>query len=346
MSIRVEDIAKSWEGFEALKGVSLEVAAGELVALLGPSGSGKTTLLRVIGGLEVPDRGRVFLHAEDATEQHVQKRGVGFVFQHYALFRHLDVFENVAFGLRVKPKHIRPSESEIRKKVEELLALVHLGPYGHRRPDELSGGQRQRVALARALAVEPRFLLLDEPFAALDARVRQELRRFVRGLHERLGITTLIVTHDQEEALELADRVVVLKEGRIEQVASPADLWAAPASPFIFDFLGRGPLFEGTVRGGRLLAEGLDLPAPGVGEGLRGVVGVDAATVSLERAEAGARVRRSQPFRDLQRVDLELPGGRVVRLELPGDRVVPEAGATVRLAAHRTWAWPAVPGHG
>jgi len=344
MSIRVQGIRKSWPGFVALRGIDLEVHSGELVALLGPSGSGKTTLLRVIGGLEVPDSGRVFLHTEDATGHQVQQRGVGFVFQHYALFRHLDVFENVAFGLRVKPRAERPPEAEIRRQVEALLNLVHLAPYGNRRPDELSGGQRQRVALARALAVAPRFLLLDEPFAALDARVRQELRRFVRGLHERLGITTLIVTHDQEEALELADRVVVLHEGRIEQVATPAELWAAPASPFVFDFLGRGPLFEGVVEGGRVRADGVDLAAPGLAEGSRAVVGVDGSGVRLKPAgpaDEGAHIRRAQPFRDRLRVELDLPRGRSISLDLAPDVALPAG--PVALVAQRTWAWPQVP---
>jgi sulfate transport system ATP-binding protein len=220
MSIEATHIRKSYGEFEALKDVSLRIESGELVALLGPSGSGKTTLLRIIAGLEVPDSGTIRLNDEDATKATASQRHVGFVFQHYALFRHLTVFENIAFGLRLRPRSTRPSEEQIRRRVNELLQLIQLDWLGNRFPNQLSGGQRQRVALARALAVEPRVLLLDEPFGALDAKVRKELRRWLRRLHDELHIASVFVTHDQEEALEVADRVAIMNHGRIEQVGT------------------------------------------------------------------------------------------------------------------------------
>ena len=262
MSISVIGISKAFSAFRALQGVSLEVASGELVALLGPSGSGKTTLLRVIAGLERPDAGSVHFEGADITGQRVQERGVGFVFQHYALFRHMTVFENVAFGLRVRPKAHRPSNSEITDKVTNLLKLVQLDYLGDRYPSQLSGGQRQRVALARALAVEPRVLLLDEPFGALDAKVRQELRRWLRRLHEEIHLTSVFVTHDQEEALELADRIVIMNEGQVEQDASPVEVFEHPASPFVMNFLGNVNIFHGRVEEGRALLGPLDVDYP------------------------------------------------------------------------------------
>ena len=236
----------------ALDDVSLNIPTGELVALLGPSGSGKTTLLRIIAGLEVPDAGLVRFDREEATNLSARDRNVGFVFQHYALFRHMTVFENVAFGLRVRPRRLRPSEQKIRARVEELLGLVQLDWAGERLPSQLSGGQRQRVALARALAVEPKVLLLDEPFGALDAKVREELRRWLRRLHDELHITSVFVTHDQEEALELANRVVVLNDGRIEQAGTPEEIYHHPATPFVYNFLGNVNLFHGRVRDGKV----------------------------------------------------------------------------------------------
>ena len=224
MSIEARNVSKRFGDFVALDNVSLAVPTGGLVAVLGPSGSGKTTLLRIIAGLEAPDAGSVLFHGQDATERTMRDRHVGFVFQHYALFRHMTVFENVAFGLRVRPRRDRLPEKSIRSRVQELLSLVQLDRMGDRHPAQLSGGQRQRVALARALAVQPRVLLLDEPFGALDARVRQELRRWLRRLHDELQITSLFVTHDQEEALEVADQVVVMNAGRIEQVGSPEEV--------------------------------------------------------------------------------------------------------------------------
>lgn len=247
MSISVRDIRKNFGRFTALDGVSLEIPDGQLVALLGPSGSGKTTLLRIVAGLEFPDCGTVQFDGRDITEHSARERRVGFVFQHYALFRHMTVFENIAFGLRVRPRKFRPSNDQIRAKVNELLRLIQLQNQAQRYPSQLSGGQRQRVALARALAVEPRVLLLDEPFGSLDAKVRMELRRWLRQLHDQVHITSVFVTHDQDEALEVSDRVAVMNEGRIEQVGSPDEVYNQPASPFVYNFLGNVNLFHGRV---------------------------------------------------------------------------------------------------
>ncbi|WP_409296859.1 sulfate/molybdate ABC transporter ATP-binding protein [Peribacillus sp. SCS-26] len=239
MSISIKGISKAFNKYPAVNGLSLTIPTGGFAALLGPSGSGKTTLLRLIAGLEYPDEGQIFFNGTDYTQKSVKERKVGFVFQHYALFKHMTIFENIAFGLRVKPRGIRPGKAEIREKVYGLLNLVQLEETAGRYPSQLSGGQRQRIALARALAVEPEILLLDEPFGALDAKVRQELRNWLRELHEKLNITTVFVTHDQEEALEMADEVVVMNGGRIEQTGSPWDVYHAPANPFVYSFLGR-----------------------------------------------------------------------------------------------------------
>jgi sulfate/thiosulfate transport system ATP-binding protein len=247
MSITVENIRKRYGPFTALNGVSLTVESGELLALLGPSGSGKTTLMRVIAGLESPDSGRILLREEETTHLSAARRGIGFVFQHYALFRHMTIFENVAFGLRVQPRRIRPSRAEIRDRVSELLSLVQLDTYARMFPDQLSGGQRQRVALARALAVRPGVLLLDEPFSALDAKVRKELRDWLRRIHDGLHVTTVLVTHDQEEALEVADRVAILNHGSLEQYGTPQEIYDHPVSPFVYNFLGDVNLFHGRV---------------------------------------------------------------------------------------------------
>ena len=252
MSIDIQHIQKQFGDFTALGDVSLTIQSGELVALLGPSGCGKTTLLRIIAGLEAADSGAILFSGEDTTHVHVRERQVGFVFQHYALFRHMTVFENIAFGLRVKPRHLRPSDAEIQNKVHALLNLVQLDWLADRYPSQLSGGQRQRIALARALAVEPKVLLLDEPFGALDAKVRKELRRWLRRLHDDLHVTTIFVTHDQEEALEVADRVVVMNKGKIEQVGSPQAVWEQPASPFVYGFLGDVNLFHGRAHEGEV----------------------------------------------------------------------------------------------
>jgi len=250
MSIQVKNIAKNYGSFEALKNVSLTIEGGELVALLGPSGSGKTTLLRIIAGLETADSGAVELHGETATHLSAARRGIGFVFQHYALFRHMNIFENVAFGLRVQPRGLRQPKAEIKDRVSELLQLVQLDSYARMYPEQLSGGQRQRVALARALAVRPRVLLLDEPFSALDAKVRKDLRNWLRRIHDEMHVTTVLVTHDQEEALEVADRVAILNRGVLEQAGRPQEIYDKPASPFVYNFLGNVNLFHG-----RLLAD-------------------------------------------------------------------------------------------
>jgi sulfate transport system ATP-binding protein len=261
-------LQKRFGGFVALDDVSLDAVDGAFVAVLGPSGSGKTTLLRVLAGLEAPDGGSITFKERDWLSIDVRERGAGLVFQHYALFRHMSVAENIGFGLSVRPRASRPSKAAIAARVEELLALVQLEGLGGRYPHQLSGGQRQRVALARALAIEPRLLLLDEPFGALDAKVRQELRRWLRRLHDRNGITTLFVTHDQEEALGLADRVVVMNRGRVEQVGTPIELAQKPAGAFVFDFLGHANKLSGFVRNGILyFGPHALLAVPGVSEG-------------------------------------------------------------------------------
>jgi len=249
MSIGIRNIGKRFGSFVALDNISLEIPTGELVALLGPSGCGKTTLLRIIAGMEVADAGQITFSGEEATHLHTRERQVGFVFQHYALFRHMTVFENVAFGLRVKPRGERPPEAKIREKVMDLLKLVQLDWLAERYPSQLSGGQRQRIALARALAVEPRVLLLDEPFGALDTQVRKELRRWLRRLHDEMHISSVFVTHDQEEALEVADRVVVMNQGHIEQMGSPDEVYSNPATPFVYQFLGNVNVFHSRLHG-------------------------------------------------------------------------------------------------
>ncbi len=262
MSISVESISKKFGEFNALNNVSLEIPEGELVALLGPSGCGKTSLLRIIAGLEQPDAGRVLLNGEDRTSAHVREREIGFVFQHYALFRHMTVFDNIAFGLRVKKRAERPSEKIIKQKVFDLLKLVQLDWLADRFPDQLSGGQRQRIALARALAVEPKVLLLDEPFGALDANVRKELRRWLRRLHDELHVTSIFVTHDQEEAMEVSSRIVVMNKGVIEQIGTPEEVYEHPKSPFVSRFLGDVNIFHGRVEHGWLDLDLWRVPAP------------------------------------------------------------------------------------
>jgi sulfate transport system ATP-binding protein len=269
MSIRVHEIEKRFGAFTALDRVSLEFPSGELVALLGPSGCGKTTLLRIIAGLEVPDAGSVLFHGEDASHHDVRQRKVGFVFQHYALFRHMTVFENVAFGLRVQPRTVRKSEASIRARVKELLDLVQLDWLSNRYPSQLSGGQRQRIALARALAIEPRILLLDEPFGALDAKVRKELRQWLRSLHSEIHVTSIFVTHDQEEALEVANRVVVMDKGRIEQIGTPGEVYDSPATAFVHGFIGESIVLPVDVSAGAVRLDGrpLNIAANGAAAG-------------------------------------------------------------------------------
>lgn len=262
MSIEVKGVTKKFGNFTALDDIHLKVESGELTALLGPSGSGKTTLLRIIAGLETADQGQVFFQGEDTKETKIKDRGVGFVFQHYALFRHMTVFENIAFGLRVKPKNVRPTETKIKEKVYDLLKLVQLDWVAPRYPWQLSGGQRQRIALARALAVEPKVLLLDEPFGSLDAQVRKELRQWLRRFHDQLHITSLFVTHDQEEALEVADKIVVMNKGRIEQQGTPEDVYHKPANKFVLNFLGNVNLFHARVENGKVYVGNAAIDVP------------------------------------------------------------------------------------
>ncbi|MGJ7919867.1 sulfate/molybdate ABC transporter ATP-binding protein [Neobacillus sp. LXY-4] len=262
MSVSINNISKTFGAHKALDDINLKIESGELVALLGPSGSGKTSLLRIIAGLEAADQGSIFFENKDMTTITTKERKVGFVFQHYALFRHMSVFDNIAYGLRVRPRKSRPTKQEIKAKVEELLRLVKLEAYADRFPAQLSGGQRQRVALARALAVEPKLLLLDEPFGALDAKVRKDLRRWLRRLHDDFHITSIFVTHDQEEALDVADRIVVMNEGRIEQVGSPEEVYEHPKNPFVFDFLGNVNVFPGRLRLGKLSDGSFEIDAP------------------------------------------------------------------------------------
>ncbi len=270
MKISVADMSKRFGVFAALDRVNLEVRSGELLALLGPSGSGKTTLLRIIAGLDWPDEGQVLFDGEDALARSAGERHVGFVFQHYALFRHMTVFENIAFGLRVRPRRIRPSEEEIRDRVQKLLGLVQLGWLADRYPNQLSGGQRQRIALARALAIEPRLLLLDEPFGALDAKVRKELRRWLRDLHSEMHVTSIFVTHDQEEAMEVADRVVVMDKGRIEQSGTPQQVYDQPQTAFVHEFIGESIMLPVVVLNNAVHFEGrpIGVDARGAADGV------------------------------------------------------------------------------
>jgi sulfate transport system ATP-binding protein len=337
MGIEVRGLTKTFGSFLALNNVSLRVESGELVALLGPSGSGKTTMLRIIAGLEAADSGSVLLDDEDATGRNARDRGVGFVFQHYALFRHMTVFENVAFGLRVRPRARRPDEAEIKKRVRQLLELVQLDFMADRRPSELSGGQRQRVALARALAVEPKVLLLDEPFGALDAKVRQELRQWLRRLHEDIHLTSVFVTHDQEEALELADRVAVLNHGVIEQEGTPEDVVERPATPFVISFLGTVNIFHGRVEAGRGIfgplavdyahSDPASRPAaaytrPHEFDVSRSDTGGGLWTILEEFSPAGAMVKLELAVPDGSPIRAELGRDQFERLGLqPGDRV-------------------------
>jgi sulfate transport system ATP-binding protein len=265
MDLRIVNVVKAFDRFPALHGVSLDIRSGELLALLGPSGSGKTTLLRLIAGLEIPTSGEIWFGNENASALSVRARNIGFVFQSYALFRHMTVLDNIAFGLRVRPMASRPAESDIRKRALDLLELVQLPGIAQRFPSQLSGGQRQRVALARALAIEPRVLLLDEPFGALDAQVRRDLRRWLREIHDQTGHTTVFVTHDQEEALELADRVVVMSSGRIEQIGIPDEVYDEPASAFVYAFIGDSSSLPVTVEHGAVVLEGRRLGLAGNG---------------------------------------------------------------------------------
>ncbi|BDI07242.1 sulfate/molybdate ABC transporter ATP-binding protein [Sphaerotilus microaerophilus] len=329
MSIEIRNLNKRFGATVACDHIDLDIPSGELVALLGPSGCGKTTLLRIIAGLEVADSGSVLFHGEDATHTHVRERNVGFVFQHYALFGHMTIFENVAFGLRVRPTRAkpgsgirsRPSDAEIKRKVMQLLELVQLDWVADRYPHQLSGGQRQRIALARALAVEPKVLLLDEPFGALDAKVRKELRRWLRRLHDEVHVTSVFVTHDQEEAMEVADRIVVLNKGRIEQQGSPDDVYDRPATPFVLQFLGDVNLFHGRLGhspGGATAHEDVTYVRPHelevLGEPLKLDDGHAEGTVwpvtFSQALTVGPRTRLEFKRDDGSYVDVELPRAR------------------------------------
>ena len=320
MSIEIRNVSKHFGDFHALRDINLHIDSGELIALLGPSGCGKTTLLRIIAGLESADAGQVLFSGADTTDVHVRERNVGFVFQHYALFRHMTVFENVAFGLRVKPKAQRPSEAQIKAKVHELLGLVQLDWLAERYPSQLSGGQRQRIALARALAVEPKVLLLDEPFGALDAKVRKELRRWLRRLHDELHVTSIFVTHDQEEALEVADRVVLMNKGQVEQAGSPQEVWDHPASPFVYGFLGDVNLFHGRAHEGLLHLDGIAVPAPehADAQDAQAFAYVRPHDLDVERYRPGA-------VGMVARLERAIVVGPIARLELlPEDAQAPE----------------------
>jgi sulfate transport system ATP-binding protein len=326
MSIEVQHISKSFGTFKALDDVSLRINDGELVALLGPSGSGKTTLLRIIAGLEAPDPhpgASIRFHDEDVSGRAVGERRVGFVFQHYALFRHMTVFENVAFGLNVRPRRQRPSKEEIEDRVERLLKLVQLAPFSRRYPSQLSGGQRQRVALARALAVEPKVLLLDEPFGALDAKVRQGLRAWLRRLHDEIHVTSVLVTHDQEEALEVADRVVVMNNARIEQDGTPDEVFHQAKTEFVMEFLGQVNVFHGRASRGKATLGDLavDYPAYQADEESPAVVYMRPHEVEIRRTRNGApsiaaTVTRTHSAGSLARVSLETIDGASVLVEL------------------------------
>ncbi len=333
MSIEVRHLNKAFGKTVVCDDLSLDIPDGELVALLGPSGSGKTTLLRIMAGLEVPDSGSVLFHGEDATRTDVRDRNVGFVFQHYALFGHMTIFENVAFGLRVRPKSTRPNDAEIKKKVTQLLKLVQLDWLADRYPHQLSGGQRQRIALARALAVEPKVLLLDEPFGALDAKVRKELRRWLRRLHDEVHVTSVFVTHDQEEAMEVADRIVVMNEGRIEQVGTPDQVYDHPATPFVLQFLGDVNLFHGRIGQGQIAEGEVSYVRPHELEVVADA-GPDTWPVTLSQTLTVGPNTRIEFRRDGAEgfVDVELPRAAYVALR---ERVALDPGARVHLRPRR-----------
>ncbi len=327
MAIEVKNIVKRFGAFAALDGVDLKVGNGELLALLGPSGSGKTTLLRIIAGLDWPDAGEVSFDGENALARGASERHVGFVFQHYALFRHMTVFENVAFGLRVQPRAVRKDEAGIRARVKELLDLVQLDWLSDRYPSQLSGGQRQRIALARALAIEPRILLLDEPFGALDAKVRKELRQWLRSLHSEIHVTSIFVTHDQEEALEVANGVVVMDKGRIEQIGTPGDVYDNPATAFVHGFIGESIVLPVEVCDGcvRLGGKSLNITADGVGSGASKLF-IRRHDMQVGPAGSGAlegAVRRVRTFDPIQRAEVALSaaeGETVIEIDAPRDR--------------------------
>ena len=332
MPLEINDISRSFGRFAALDGVSLNAADGEFLALLGPSGSGKTTLLRILAGLETPDQGTVAFEGEDFLKQTPRQRRVGLVFQHYALFRHMTVARNIAFGLKVRPRKDRPTRAAIAGTVERLLKLVQLDGLGDRYPAQLSGGQRQRVALARALAIEPRILLLDEPFGALDAKVRRDLRRWLRQVHDETGVTTVFVTHDQEEALDLADRVAVLRDGRLEQVDTPQALYERPATAFVHGFLGASIHLPGVVEKGRITVDGWTGDAPeGTADG-EALLCLRPEDLSLGKTGLAAQVVSVSKRCALVRIELTVEG-ETLDLDRPLDDPLAsaKAGAEVRL---------------
>jgi sulfate transport system ATP-binding protein len=346
MTIDVRNIVKRYGAFAALDGVDLKVDSGELLALLGPSGSGKTSLLRIIAGLDWPDSGSIAFDGENALSRGAGERHVGFVFQHYALFRHMTVFENVAFGLRVQPRAVRKTDAEIRRRVKELLDLVQLDWLAQRYPAQLSGGQRQRIALARALAIEPRILLLDEPFGALDAKVRKELRRWLRQLHEEIHVTSIFVTHDQEEALEVANRVVVMDKGRIEQIGSPGEVYDHPATAFVHGFIGESIVLPVEVQGGRVHLGGdmIDL-APGDAAPGPGRLFIRRHDVVLGPGDSGplrGAVRHVRAFGPTQRADIALQLGQgetLIEIDAPRHRdLVPGEIVGLRPTRYRIFA--------
>jgi sulfate transport system ATP-binding protein len=355
MSIEIRNLNKRFGATVVCDHLNLDIPAGELVALLGPSGSGKTTLLRIIAGLEMPDSGTVHFHGENATNTTVRERNVGFVFQHYALFNHMTIFENVAFGLRVRPKDKRPAEREIKAKGTELLKLVQLDWVADRYPHQLSGGQRQRIALARALAVEPKVLLLDEPFGALDAKVRKELRRWLRRLHDEMHVTSVFVTHDQEEAMEVADRIVVMNHGAIEQQGTPDEVYDHPATAFVLKFLGDVNLFHG--RFGHVDPQGAALTGrPGGVNGkaevsyvrpheldIVGAAEEGAMPVTLSQVlTVGAHTRiEFKRLDDGSYVDVEMPRGEFAALR---QRLGLRSGSQVYLRARRITRFAETPG--
>jgi sulfate transport system ATP-binding protein len=346
MTITADGVCKAFNGFAALRGVNLVAARGEFVALLGPSGSGKTTLLRILAGLEFADSGRLLFGGQDVATQGAGERNVGFVFQHYALFKHMTVAENVSFGLRVKPRDKRPVKGAIDLQVNELLRLVQLERLGGRYPSQLSGGQRQRVALARALAIQPSVLLLDEPFGALDAKVRKELRRWLRRLHDDMQLTSIFVTHDQEEALELADRIAVMRDGRIEQIGTPAEVYQQPATAFVYEFMGNANRLRCRIDRGRAMIGPLTVSVPEHPE-LR-----DAAGFAFERPHdhiigdargqgLEARVRQIFVAGPAIRVELALlANGDMLEAEIPhgspaGELIAPDKLVTLTMAKVR-----------
>ena len=338
MTISIRSVEKKFGRYPALNKIGLEIADGELLALLGPSGSGKTTLLRVIAGLEFPDAGQVLFHDHDVTFASAAARRVGFVFQQYALFKHMTVAKNIAFGLDVRKGKDKPSRAEINRRVEELLHLVELDGLGGRYPSQLSGGQRQRVALSRALAVQPSVLLLDEPFGALDATVRKSLRKELRRVHNATGVTTIFVTHDQEEALDLADRVAILNQGVIEQVGTPAEVYDRPVSPFVCGFVGEANRFEGAVAQGRFSSGSVFLPAPGVPDGKAlGFVRPHDLVLDAEGFEVS--VNRVHVQGALASVDALAADGRRIEITVGRDQAEQFAG-TVRLSARRAHVYP------